>query len=77
MTIEEERDYWKDLAKDMADRMDFKTINYFIWKDCAKTLFSVLSQYHDHHGLPKDTVLYRDALDALVKYENLNKENRL
>ena len=77
MTIEEERDYWKDLAKEMADRMDFKTINFFLWKDCARDLFNALSQYHDHHGLPKDTVLYRDGLDALAKYEKLIEEQKV
>jgi hypothetical protein len=77
MRLEEERDYWRDLVKDMADNMDFTAINYFLWKDCAKALFDVLSQYHDHHALPKDTVLYRDGLDALVKYEKLVNDNKL
>jgi hypothetical protein len=76
MTLEEERDYWRTLVKDMADNMDFKAINYFLWKNCARDLFNALSQYHDKNSLEKDTVLYRQGLDALVAYEKLVSENK-
>jgi hypothetical protein len=74
MTLEEEKNYWKDLVKDLTDNMDRNAISYYKWKKCSESLFKALSQYHDYHGLPKDTILYRQGLDALVEYEKLNNE---
>jgi hypothetical protein len=67
----DERDYYKTTLHEMANSMDRNIIEASKWKSCAKELFEALAEYHDHHGLPKDTVLYRNTLDALVKYENL------
>jgi len=69
--IFEERDYYKSALHEMANNMDKNIIEAYKWKKCAEELFKVLSEYHDHHGFPKDTILYRNTLDALVKYENL------
>ena len=71
MNVSKERDYYQSLVHEMADNMDKNIIEAYKWRACAKELFKVLSEYHDHHGLPKDTILYRNTLDALVKYENL------
>jgi hypothetical protein len=66
----QEIDYYKSTVHEMANSMDKNIIEAYKWKVCAEELFKVLSEYHDHHGVPKDTILYRNTLDALVKYEN-------
>ena len=71
MNVSEERDYYQSLVHEMADNMDKNIIEAYKWRACSKELFKVLSEYHEHRGLPTDTILYRNTLDALVKYENL------
>lgn len=70
--IFDEIDYYKSTVHEMANSMDKNIIEAYKWKNCATELFNALSEYHDHHGLPKDTVLYRKGLDSLVKYEKLS-----
>ena len=45
MTIEEERDYWRDLVKDMCDNMDNNAINLYKLKGIGK---EIILKYSDH-----------------------------
>jgi hypothetical protein len=45
MTIEEERDYWRDLVKDMCDNMDNNAINLYKLKSIGK---EIILKYSDH-----------------------------
>ena len=67
----DQRDYYKDTVWELSERMDANIIEAYKWKAGAKMLFDVLSEYHDHHGLPKNTILHRKTLDALANYEKL------
>ena len=74
--IFDERDYYKSTLHELANGMDKNIIDAYQWKACATQLYSVLEKYIDHDGLPKDTVLYRKSLDAVIKYEKLLVDNK-
>ena len=75
MTLEEERDYWKELVEDLTDSMDKTALRYFRLLNRAEELYKNLDLYQTENPFANDSIAYKEAQVALLKFEIYQKEN--
>ena len=74
MTLEEERDYWKNLVEDLTDSMDKTALSYFRLLNRAEELYEYLDLYQRENPFANDSIAYKEAQVALLKFEIYTKE---
>lgn len=72
MTLEEEKNYWRELVGEMADNMDRNIITAFEWESIADQLVEHIKPYLDW----PDNKQMLDTYILLNEYYNLKKKNR-
>jgi hypothetical protein len=72
MTLEEEKNYWKELVSEMADNMDQNVITSFEWEKIADQLVEHIKPYLDW---PENKQML-DTYITLNEYYNLKKKTK-
>jgi hypothetical protein len=76
MTLEEERNYWKELVGEMVDNMDQNIITSFEWEKIAEQLAEQLAEHIKFYLDWPENKQMLDTYITLNEYYNLKKKSK-
>jgi hypothetical protein len=73
MTLEEEKNYWKELVEQMAGSMDKTAMELYKWQEIAARLVEHINPYLDWPEDPKMLATYATLKDYYYLKNNVKK----